>query len=180
MTDKRQLLIDTALELFYRRGVNSVGINEVLSASGVAKKTLYHHFSSKNALLLAVLEQRHRVFIGWLAQQLEGAGSNDEVIERLFNGLSAWFEGRVPQLGDYRGCFFVNTCAELSDTDSEVSRYCQYHKWQVRQLIAGALTGESDTLLDAVCLLKEGAISTAYVAQEKCIAERCVQVLRGF
>lgn len=40
MTDKRQLLIDTALSLFTERGINLVGINEVLKVSGVAKKTL--------------------------------------------------------------------------------------------------------------------------------------------
>ncbi|BFM20259.1 TetR/AcrR family transcriptional regulator [Gilvimarinus japonicus] len=180
MTDKRQILIDTALQLFYQNGVNSVGINEILNASGIAKKTLYRHFSGKNALILAVLEQRHRVFTQWLAGVLQGAPSDSEVVERLFNGLSAWFEGRVSALGNYRGCFFINTCAELGDTDSEISQFCQYHKRQVRQLIGESLGGKNnETLLDAICLLKEGAISAAYVAQDKWAPDACIRILRA-
>ncbi|HFG1889890.1 TPA: TetR/AcrR family transcriptional regulator, partial [Vibrio cholerae] len=49
MNPKRQLLIDTALNLFYKNGINSIGINEVISVSGIAKRTLYSHFESKEA-----------------------------------------------------------------------------------------------------------------------------------
>ncbi|MDF4603837.1 TetR/AcrR family transcriptional regulator, partial [Vibrio parahaemolyticus] len=55
MNKKKQLLIDTALSLFYKQGINSIGINEVLKVSGVAKRTLYSHFESKEALILAAL-----------------------------------------------------------------------------------------------------------------------------
>ena len=48
MNDKKKLLIDTALHLFYENGINSVGINEILKVSGVAKKTMYNHFKSKD------------------------------------------------------------------------------------------------------------------------------------
>ncbi|WP_299666825.1 TetR/AcrR family transcriptional regulator [uncultured Psychromonas sp.] len=56
MNKKRQLLIDTALSLFYKKGINTIGINEILQVSGVAKNTLYNHFSSKEELILAALE----------------------------------------------------------------------------------------------------------------------------
>ena len=62
MTNKKQQLTDTALKLFYEKGINSVGINEVLKVSGIAKKTLYNHFSSKEELVLATLEQRDHTF----------------------------------------------------------------------------------------------------------------------
>lgn len=38
MDEKRRLLIDTAFQLFYEKGINSVGINEILTVSGIAKK----------------------------------------------------------------------------------------------------------------------------------------------
>lgn len=56
MSKKRQQLINIALQLFYEKGINSVGINEILSVSGIAKKTLYNHFTSKEDLVLAALE----------------------------------------------------------------------------------------------------------------------------
>ena len=52
MSNKRELLTKTALDLFYKNGINSVGINEILKVSGVAKKTLYNYFGSKEELVL--------------------------------------------------------------------------------------------------------------------------------
>ncbi len=94
MSKKRQLLIDTALALFYTNGINSIGINEILSVSGVAKRTLYSHFSSKEALVLAALQQRHETFSYWLDQKLSGAKSDKEVIDKLFSALASWFSSQ--------------------------------------------------------------------------------------
>ncbi len=71
--DKKQQLVETALALFYRHGVHAVGINQILEQSAIAKKTLYHHFVSKDELLMATLELRHQRFYQWLGQQLISA-----------------------------------------------------------------------------------------------------------
>ena len=55
--DKRTHIILTALSLFYQKGIHSVGINEIISVAGVAKKTMYHHFASKDELLLLNISQ---------------------------------------------------------------------------------------------------------------------------
>lgn len=166
MSKKRDLLLDTALELFYRQGINSIGINEVIKVSGVAKKTLYSHFSSKDELILAALEKRHKTFMNWLETKLANTKDNQEVIDVLFAALESWFNGNEPELSDFRGCFFINTSAEFSDAKSEISRYCSFHKEQVKQLIESKLANNSEDLLNGICLLKEGAITTAYVTGE--------------
>lgn len=163
MSKKRELLLNTALELFYSHGVNSIGINEVLKVSGVAKRTLYSHFESKDELVLAALKQRHQVFMEWLELQVENSRSDSEFVERLFDSLESWFLGQEAKLGDFRGCFFINTSAEFSDLDSEISQYCCYHKEQVRELIQKRLSTNSSELTSAICLVKEGAITTAYM-----------------
>lgn len=163
MSQKRQLLIDIALKLFYQNGINSIGINEILKSSGVAKRTLYNHFESKDALVLAALEQRHQNFIGWLKQKLEGSQSNIEVVEAIFGALNSWFKGKEAILGDFRGCFFINTSAEFSDSECDISKYCGFHKQQVRSLIQQYLGSESSDLLDAICIMQEGAIVMAYM-----------------
>lgn len=164
MSKKRDLLLSTALELFYRHGINSIGINEVINVSGVAKKTLYSHFNSKEDLILKALERRHQTFMYWLESKLEHATTNSELIEALFSSLESWFNSKEPELGDFNGCFFINTSAEFRDTDSEISSYCRFHKEQVRQLIQYKLSENSEELLNAICLLKEGAITTAYMS----------------
>lgn len=176
MNSKRQLLIDTALQLFYQKGVNTIGINEILKVSGVAKKTLYHHFDSKDTLVLAALEQRNNIFIAWLERVLCDANNDKKVVNKLFNALADWFSGET-ELGDFRGCFFINTSAEFSDPSSDISLYCQAHKNQVRALIANKMSNPSDSYLDAICILKEGAITTAYVSNDLSAPKKCIQIL---
>ena len=71
--DKRQQLINTAFRLFYQNGIHAVGINQILKESGIAKKTLYHHFASKEQLLLAVLEYRDQIFLQWFSGYIKRA-----------------------------------------------------------------------------------------------------------
>ncbi|WP_340677140.1 TetR/AcrR family transcriptional regulator [Paraglaciecola sp.] len=177
MSDKRQILVDTALDLFYKHGINSIGINEILKVSGVAKKTLYNHFEGKEALVLAALKQRNLIFVTWLEYKLEGAKSNPELVVRLFNALTDWFANRATELGDFRGCFFINTSAEFSNPVSEVSAYCRDHKQQVRSLISQYMPSPDEELLDAICILKEGAITTAYVSNDYSMAKKCIAIL---
>lgn len=70
-SDRREHLIETALQLFYQHGYHATGIDTILAASGVAKRTLYKHFASKDALILAVLRRRDAQFRTWFTQSLE-------------------------------------------------------------------------------------------------------------
>ncbi|WP_223669868.1 TetR/AcrR family transcriptional regulator [Kangiella shandongensis] len=180
MNSKRQTLVDTALNLFYEHGINSIGINQILKVSGIAKKTLYHHFDSKDALVLATLEQRNHSFNEWLKHRLNHSKTNSEVISNLFHALQDWFSDKAPELGKFRGCFFINTSAEFSDPSSDISKYCQYHKQQVRNIVAQYLFNPTEDLLDAICILKEGAISMAYVANDLSAPKKCIQLLNKF
>lgn len=178
MNNKRQLLIDTALTLFYANGINSIGINEILKVSGIAKKTLYSHFESKEALTLATLEQRHCIFIKWLKTKLQGATSNKEVIIQLFTALGDWFTESDPTLGDFHGCFFINSSAEFSDPNNAISIFCKNHKQEIKNIIGQYITKENSLLLDAICIMKEGAITTAYVTGDHYVASKCINILQ--
>ncbi len=172
MTDKRQHLLETALHLFYNNGVQAVGINEIIKTSGVAKKTLYHHFSSKDELVIAALNTRDQRFCTWFENLLVGANSNKELVERIFNGLSQWFNNEVNCLDTFRGCFFINTSAEFSDANCPIAIRCKEHKQRIKQIISKYLTQPDDNLLESICTLKEGAIVLAHVCQDKLAAKR--------
>ncbi|WP_342609982.1 TetR/AcrR family transcriptional regulator [Vibrio tritonius] len=178
MSTKRELLVDTALDLFYRFGVNSIGINEILKSSGVAKRTLYSNFGSKEALLLAALEQRHRNFIDWLGTKLKSVHDDRALIETLFEALASWFANHEPQLGDFRGCFFINTAAEFSDAQCEIAKYCHSHKQAVKTLIEQKMSQPNTLLLESICLLKEGAIVSAYMGGDiEQLRQNCIAIL---
>ncbi|MCA7015176.1 TetR/AcrR family transcriptional regulator [Dickeya dadantii] len=174
MNDKRQQLIATALTLFNQKGINSVGINEVLEVSGVAKKTLYHHFPGKNELVLATLAYRDQIFMTWLSSALEQAATPHDVVQRLFHALTDWFRGDVKELSAFHGCFFINTAAEIRDPSSPIAQYCREHKQKVRLLLKQHLPTTSEAFIDLLCLLKEGATVAAFVGQDLDAAEKCI------
>lgn len=57
-TTAREQALDAAEELFYGRGVQSVGMDDLRGASGVSLKRLYQLFPAKEQLVEAYLERR--------------------------------------------------------------------------------------------------------------------------
>lgn len=182
MNDKRELLIETALTLFYRHGIRAVGINEVLKQSGIAKKTLYHHFAGKEELIAAALEHRDTLFYGWLSAEMAQYSPGLPAIKGLFATLDRWLHGDVEQLSPFRGCFFINTAVEYGQEAEGLRETCQQHKQKVRTLIQSCLTEKQQAqpgLLDTLCLLKEGAIVTAQVNNDSNAARACLPLLES-
>lgn len=178
MSQKRERLINTALDLFYCNGINSIGVNEVLKVSGVAKRTLYTHFNGKDELILAALEKRHHTFIDWLEQSLNQAHSDKDVISQLFLSLRSWFNGKETALGQFRGCFFINTAGEFGDKSSAIFQSCTEHKHKVKQLIESKLSQKNKTLIETIYLMHEGAITSAYMTgQGNDVTEICIASL---
>lgn len=55
--ERREAILDAALPLFAREGYGRASINAIVDATSVTKPVIYDHFSSKQALYLAVLER---------------------------------------------------------------------------------------------------------------------------
>jgi AcrR family transcriptional regulator len=74
----RERIIDTSTELFMSNGCKSVTMDDVASANGISKRTLYEHFKDKTNLLeecLVSMEEKMR-----------------ELGERAFNGSKSIIE----------------------------------------------------------------------------------------
>src|SRR3954447_3740431 len=54
----REELLAAALRVFARRGYRDAGVDEIAAEAGYSKGALYWHFSSKEGLLTALLEER--------------------------------------------------------------------------------------------------------------------------
>ncbi len=86
----RTSLVEAALRLFDRHGFHGVAIDRILAEAGVAKMTLYHHFPSKDALVLAALERRDRDFrASFLAAVSLGAAPRTRLLS-MFDSLELW------------------------------------------------------------------------------------------
>jgi AcrR family transcriptional regulator len=62
--DTRETIRAVALELFSTKGFEQTSLREIAERVGLTKASLYYHYSSKQALLLAVVEP---VLLGWRA-----------------------------------------------------------------------------------------------------------------
>jgi AcrR family transcriptional regulator len=167
----RPLLVDTALDLFDRQGFHAVGIDKILAAAGLAKMTLYHHFESKEALIVAALEKRDAHFRARYAAALEGAAAGRAELEAMFGAIEAW-----TREAGFRGSLFDKAAAEYGEKDHPVKRAVLAHKaWlfgEVRR--AAAATGAADPvkLAAELFLLLEGAVNAAAVTGDRSAVRR--------
>jgi AcrR family transcriptional regulator len=109
-SDARQRILDTSYELFSRRGIRAVGIDEVIERAGVAKATLYRHFPSKDHLVLAALELREQRWThGYVEAEAERRGETpEERLLAIFDVYEEWFHE-----DDFEACTFVNVMLEM-------------------------------------------------------------------
>lgn len=85
----RQRLLAAARQLFGERGYEDTSVEDVLSASGVARGALYHHFKGKAELFDAVAEA---VFAEVASTTDVAARAGATPLERLRAGAGAWLE----------------------------------------------------------------------------------------
>ena len=60
--ENKENLLTCARDLFYARGYDAVGIQEIVDAAGVTKPTMYYYFGSKQGLL----EELMRRIVWWI------------------------------------------------------------------------------------------------------------------
>lgn len=136
----RDRILRTAHDLFYRDGVRATGIDRVIAESGVTKVTFYRHFPSKNDLIKAYLEHRHRLWMDWLTEALERHRKRGRSVEALLvAAFQEWFESE-----GYRGCAFLNAVVELAGVLPEVADIAKRHKDEVAEIVARLLPESED------------------------------------
>jgi AcrR family transcriptional regulator len=163
---KRDHLMATAWRLFYRDGFRAVGIDLILAEAGVAKMTLYHHFASKDELIVALLEKRDRELRASMVAAVEAAGkSPTRRLLAVFDWLEGWFGS-----ADFNGCVFIRALSEYPESTHAIHRTAWNHKVAVREMLASlcAAAGARDpaALAETISLLIDGAIVTAHGTRE--------------
>ncbi len=73
----REKLIETAIDVFYERGVNATTLEQVAEAAGLTRGAFYWHFKNKLDLVSAVHEHFHLHILGTLQEELESTSTPD-------------------------------------------------------------------------------------------------------
>jgi AcrR family transcriptional regulator len=157
----REQALDAAEELFYGRGVQSVGMDDIRGASGVSLKRLYQLFPAKEQLVEAYLKRRDVRWRGRLAEFVERQEGAEERILAVFDWLERWFGE-----DGFRGCAWINSYGELGATSPRVVAQVRAHKQAFRDYLAGlvAAAGLPGALAGQLFLLAEGAMVSAGIS----------------
>ena len=91
----RTAIIEAAERLFLERGFGSVSMDELAEAAGLARRTLYNQFSSKEeifrAMLLPVARQLEAAFppgVALAAVEMQQVEDRPDVLRELLNPLA--------------------------------------------------------------------------------------------
>jgi AcrR family transcriptional regulator len=146
-----------AADLFYRKGIRAVGVEEIVKQAGVAKISLYRNFDSKDDLVVAYLQARNADF--W-CQWDEAFSRYEGNPHAQLRAIMTYLGRRTTQPG-YRGCPFINYAAEFPESSHPGHRVVEANKreWRRRLArIAEALeVSRPKQLADGLMLLIEGA-----------------------
>ena len=157
----RERILATAYDLFARRGIRDVGIDEIVERSGVAKATLYRHFPSKDALVLAFLERREELWTHGFVEagaKKRGRTPEDQLLA-IFDVFDGWFRSK-----DFEACSFINVLLELGPRH-EVGKasidYLENIRDVVRSLAEEAGLRDVESFARSWHILMKGSIISA-------------------
>jgi AcrR family transcriptional regulator len=125
----RDRILAAADELFYREGVQTVGVDRISKRAGASKKSLYAVFGSKEALVVAYLEARR---ISIEEAITHGLARFDAPRDRLLGVFE--IQGDVFASPDFNGSPFLAASAEAAPGSFVERAHADYRAW-VRALL---------------------------------------------
>ena len=156
-------IFDTAKDLFYKRGVRAVGVDEIVCEAGVTKPSLYRAYKSKDDLVAACLkdnvdEGRHAIYA---AMDAVGPCPADRL-----HALIRHYAGKIGGV-DFRGCPISNVAIELPEPGHPGRAIVENCKTEFRATVSELTRGlgvcDPDSLADGIVLVIEGAMATHHV-----------------
>ncbi len=110
--DVRVSILASGQRIMAAKGFSAVGLNEILTASGVPKGSFYHYFGSKDAFGEALLESYFEAYLADLDAVLSDPGLN--MAQRLMSYWKNWQD--TQSFDNCQGkCLAVKLGAEVAD-----------------------------------------------------------------
>ncbi|WP_328829010.1 TetR/AcrR family transcriptional regulator [Streptomyces sp. NBC_00252] len=128
--------LETVVRLFWRQGVASTGIQDIVTATGLNRSSLYATFGGKQELYLAALhrylEQRSQPMFRRLAEDERGLPAVSEFFDDLIEARCS---------GEYArwGCMVSNAHAGAESSDPDVRAVLDRHHQELRHAIYATL-----------------------------------------
>lgn len=159
---RKELIIKTAAKLFHLKGYNNVGIQMILNELNIPKGSFYNYFSSKEELLLEVINLHFEDLKNIINMSIRKS-PNIEGLKELFN---FYFE-RYKELNYYGGCPIGNLILEISDLSEKAREklleWITYFENEISIVLDNEGYENSKSLASFIVYSFEGAILRAKV-----------------
>ena len=92
-----QLILDTASTLFLQKGYDKTTLQDIIDATKLSKGAIYHHFASKEAIIIAVVDRVGEAQSAILAEVRDRKGlTGAEKLREMFRtSLRMSFQGKI-------------------------------------------------------------------------------------
>jgi AcrR family transcriptional regulator len=153
----RERILETARDSFYREGIRAVGVDTLISRSGVAKMSFYRSFRSKDDLVCAYLESSAAEYWQWWDEVIRPhAHAPRKQLRALFVATADKAIGE-----DFRGCPFGNTLVEFPKDGhparAVIVRFKAERHARLRELAKAAGARDPERLADQLGIVLEGS-----------------------
>ncbi|NIK58559.1 TetR/AcrR family transcriptional regulator [Kribbella shirazensis] len=178
MSEARARLLGTATGLFYTEGLHAVGIDRVIAEAQVTRATLYRHFPSKDALIVAYLTQADEAIRAQVdAARTEGTNPDD-----IIRAVGRSITDDIQRPG-FRGCAFLNAAAEYPDPAHPVHQAVLEHReWFLTTLVelfSGIGKIDSEPAARHFVMLRDGAMAAGCLTDPKPICDTFLRGIEG-
>ncbi len=151
-SDPRERILAVADRLFYAEGVRATGTEKIMSVAEVAKATFYRHFESKDALVLAYLENRDQALWDYLSQPISPKNLREALTK--FEQMANW-----PEI---IGCPFLRIASEYPNPAHPFHRLAIEHQNKIVDYLTNLLepyTVDKKAAAAAILGVIDGALS---------------------
>lgn len=169
-TNTREKILATAEQLIYQNGIQATGMDLLVKTSGVARKSIYRYFATKDDVAAAALNARDVRWMDWFRTESDKADTPQARILKMFDVLKGWFES-----DGFRGCAFINTAGEIGDPQDPIRLIARLHKQKLLdymlELCEQLGIADPQVLAKQLLILVDGAITVARVMGDYSAAE---------
>ncbi|MBB4895380.1 TetR/AcrR family transcriptional repressor of nem operon [Streptomyces olivoverticillatus] len=127
--------LQSALELFWRRGYEATSMADLVEHLGIARASLYATFGSKRELYLKALERYGEQRGPRIVEELSQPGPALPAVRALVHRFAE--EAACDELR--RGCFVTNTAVELAAHDPDTARQVEESWHSLETALTSAL-----------------------------------------
>ncbi len=92
-----QLILDTATRLFLQKGYDKTTLQDIIDATKLSKGAIYHHFASKEAIIIAVVDRMGDFNSAVLAEirDRKGLTGAEKLREMFRTSITLSFQGKI-------------------------------------------------------------------------------------